>query len=1640
MIKRAFIIVFLLTYYIVCNAQLKANFSIDKASGCSPLEVHFTNNTTGATAGVSYSWNFGNGNSSALADPGATYSAEKSYTVTLTANDGGITSSISKTITVYKKPVVDFSASPLRGCEPLNVKFTSNVAAGDGTITNYLWDFGDGKTLEGDSIGKTAHIYTVPQKPPLSLTVTNSFGCYTSINKNSLVEVLARVTASFTASKTILCSPGQVKFTNSSTGGGTLSYLWNFGDGTTSTLLSPIHNYTSSGSFSVKLAVKNDAGCFNETKPLVINVANFKADFATPVTTCNNQLLTFSNKSTRPYDSIRWEINGAPVLYSISNGNMSSRITDTGTYTIKLVAYYKACSDSVIKTIKVSEPPQINGFLVARDNPCGLPTTFTFSDTSLDGSKWVWRYEDNKTILGITKTATHTYTTAGTDKIGLTVTSAEGCSRSIIKTISYNQTNVGIIIKNSTSPGLSPNRGCTGLGVTFSTTPVNEVVSFKWSFGDGTFSNRPEPLHLYNKYGSYQVSLDYVTKTGCAGRVNYDSIFITDIQPSSFNVSPGTQICGNSKVTFTPTVSLPNRDYIWLINGKEALYSLTPAPFEHHFQQAGVYSISLVVKAGLCRDTVTKVDYITVFPPFPEIKSAINTCSGTRGLVSFKDTTRQSESWAWEFGDGKSLSYGSFIPALSHTYANTGTYKVKLTATNGACTVADSLYVNVLLKQKSLLASAVTQVCTSDSPVISLSNFEVNPITDSSQPYRISKLQFGDLTTSNAVINTGSWSTMFTGAISGLETGKQDLRIITTSNYFGCEDTSNFIKLKISGPKAGFSFNTFTCFNEPLVLKNLSSAAPGSPIVKWEWMFGDSTVKVANNGNTVTHQYSQPGIYQLGLQVTDGNGCTIRTPADSAHMISLTGPAADFEASVYDVFVNTTVNFSNTSTFFDNSELKWRFHDGSVSTDNDTYFYYDTEGDYKVKLTTKNLLSGCNDTMQKIIHVKRVQSIFSYEITYTNSNNCPPVIVALQSNSLNAARVSWTFGDGGEAGNQKNVTHVYTEAGIYKIVHYSYDSTGRKDSSSQLIEVKGPYAIITADTLFACSALQVKLTAQPINAVSFKWDFGDGTISATTDTFATYLYKFPGVYTPALILTDSIGCNATSQLNNKIIIDSLSLSVGVSPNRLICDSAQVTFTPVVNSFSLTNVQTPLQYLWTSDMHQNQVFYTKNAAWNFNEKGIHDVHLKVTSEYGCRVDVLEQVDIKQGVIAGIKGEAIACRGDSIRFRGTAIPDTGYIEWRWQLANNTFSSQQVPVPIVYPAAGNLAISLVVNNEFCSDTAYYSLNVFVPPVLALAASKPYVCQGDTALINISASGGSSIQWSPAVASTYNAGYSAIIKPVATVFYTATITDSVGCKAIDSIKMDVISPFKMEVKNPLTTCIGSVIQFYASGAASYYWLGEGLNSTAENPYIIPSESAVYQVVGFDAYNCFTDSAEITLTVGNIPAVNAGTDQKVIAGFETTLVSISSPDVVKWSWEPTKYLSCTNCATTVSKPEANIEYVVTATTAIGCTAKDTVRLEMLCGSNLIHIPSAFTPNGDNLNDRFVVHGSGITIKRLAIFDRWGKVVFERKEVNSFDRNSNWDGACNGVPMASGGYVYVMEAVCEKGEPFTFKGIVTLIR
>lgn len=237
---------------------LVANFSGAPLSGCAPLNVSFSDLSTGGA--TSWAWNFGDGGTSTQQNPAHAYQTAGSFSVTLTVSNGSCNHTFIKSqyVNVSAAPVAQFSASPLSGNAPLTVNFI-NQSAG---ASSYLWDFGDGNTSTAAS---PSHAYQAEGTYTVSLTATNTCGSNVEIKANYIaVSPCLAPAAAFSASPLNGNVPLTVNFMNQSTNAS--SYSWDFGDGGTSTVANPQHTYQAPGSYSVSLLVSNACGSDSEAK------------------------------------------------------------------------------------------------------------------------------------------------------------------------------------------------------------------------------------------------------------------------------------------------------------------------------------------------------------------------------------------------------------------------------------------------------------------------------------------------------------------------------------------------------------------------------------------------------------------------------------------------------------------------------------------------------------------------------------------------------------------------------------------------------------------------------------------------------------------------------------------------------------------------------------------------------------------------------------------------------------------------------------------------------------------------------------------------------------------------------------------------------------------------------------------------------------------------------------------------------------------------------------------------------------------------------------------------------------------------------------------------------------------------------
>ncbi len=258
------------------NLPPQASASSSVTSGRAPLVVNFQGSGTDQDGTiVSYSWDFGDGSTSSLQNPSHTFMSAGNFTarLTVTDNDGAMaTASVQITVTpANQPPSVNVTAAPSSGHAPLTVSFVGSGTDPDGTILEYSWIFGDGT---GSNQQSTSHTYTNPGNYTATLTVRDDAGATAS--KSVLITVSPPnqpPTLTAEASPLRGAPPLTVSFTAVATDpdGEIVSVLWDFGDGTTATQLNAQHTYSSEGTFTAVLQVRDDDGAM-QSKSFTIRV------------------------------------------------------------------------------------------------------------------------------------------------------------------------------------------------------------------------------------------------------------------------------------------------------------------------------------------------------------------------------------------------------------------------------------------------------------------------------------------------------------------------------------------------------------------------------------------------------------------------------------------------------------------------------------------------------------------------------------------------------------------------------------------------------------------------------------------------------------------------------------------------------------------------------------------------------------------------------------------------------------------------------------------------------------------------------------------------------------------------------------------------------------------------------------------------------------------------------------------------------------------------------------------------------------------------------------------------------------------------------------------------------------------------
>ncbi len=317
--------------------------------GCVPLTVNFTDTLQRAKK---YIWDFGDGSpkvSSTDFNISHDYLNVGRYRVMLVTIDS-TTCNIADTayLTIRagnNKALLGFVSNKLPPCTNLSYRFdnTSSAAAGAFGPQSFTWDFGDGTPPVITGTGSVNHTYAGPGTYPVTLTLQDTSFCNSPDDTVRLVRLSPNLVAGFTTPPTG-CVPYNAVFNNTSLGG--LSFLWSFGDGTTSTADNPTHLYTVPGNYIVKLYAFDSTSCNvidSTSSTISINSVPTALFIFSPTTPKENTFTQFTNQS----------VGAINYMWSFGDGENSTEVNPrhifpaTGTYNVCLSAQNEAgCSDT----------------------------------------------------------------------------------------------------------------------------------------------------------------------------------------------------------------------------------------------------------------------------------------------------------------------------------------------------------------------------------------------------------------------------------------------------------------------------------------------------------------------------------------------------------------------------------------------------------------------------------------------------------------------------------------------------------------------------------------------------------------------------------------------------------------------------------------------------------------------------------------------------------------------------------------------------------------------------------------------------------------------------------------------------------------------------------------------------------------------------------------------------------------------------------------------------------------------------------------------------------------------------------------------------------------------------------------------
>lgn len=1255
-----------------------------------------------------------------------------------------------------------FVTQDTAGCAPFTVNAVNNSPPIGGTITKCIWNFGDGTidTIHCDSVNHTyaqSGIYT------LRLTQLSSAGCRDSFSRQILVNNIA---ANFTINDSTTCTSAldSVKFTNSTTGIGTINYQWLTPGGTPASSNSTNHftKYNTEGTFPVYLIASDPNGVCRDTIIKYVQVRNPIAGFinSNKFSNCPPLFAVFTDTSKN--DICRWN-------WDFGNGDSSNLKNPSyfykrpGLFVPSLTA--TSCNGCVNKvlgdTVKILGP--IANASVTQISGCKC-TEVTFSIATSNVVNLIFQSDSSKSqkiVLNINPQGTiasprvfvfkDTFCNIGAYRPWVNLSDGP-CQYT--DTLNYFYIDTPNVDFRFNKQGI-----CDTGTVCFTNTSTTNfdsvsLVSYQWDFGDGITSTDINPCHKYNTSGNFTVSLTAENSLGCS-QISRKNIFIPSSPKALFTLNDSSG-CVNGNLRLWGN-AIPN-DSTFISTWDWKIPAPASAPNSYNTQNVnktmapGTYQVTLTVTDTFgCLDTAFKQVIVRALP---------NANAGADSIICYGDSLQLNASggvsYAWT-----SIAYISDT-SVSNPFVkptNFSQYVVEVTDAFN-CRAKDTVVINVSQISANFVADTV---CLLDST------------------------HFRSLaTTTNATMVSYQWD--FDDATSGNGITSSHLYLTpqiynvkhTVTNSLGCKADSTHLVYVSPIPLANFGYRD-TCAGATVTFSDSSLAGFGN-VVKWRWSFGDNTVDTINQNPK--HTYLTAGTYNVKLQVYNLAGCsdTVRKT-----ITIFSNPTASFILD--SVCLGLPTSFVNTSNA-GSGAIDFSFWDFNFPSPNqdtssvspNTTFTFGGAGAHDVNLFVRDV-NGCISSITKSTFVfTPPTSLFTFANTcvgqttdFTNQSTAGTSPITLNS---------WLFDAAPVIVNSTNTSRPFSTIGTHPVGLLVVDSKGCRDTSIQQVEIFDvPKAgIVISDTAF-CEGEQITITDASTDGVSSPiaqqiWDMeSDGITDYNTANFS-HTYNSNGTYTLLHIVVDGNQCRDT-MLKKVKVFNKPSAS-------FVYDLKCINQTSVFTSTSSLGDAAITQVTWG---FPGPVSSTTNPTnFVFTSPGVTQITLEIEDANGCKDQVSSTVNIDVAPSVSIEpSDTTLCLGQTASMSLQGVFSS--VSWS---PRNWLDKPDSSVVVTSPL-NTIRYIVTANNGTCAPAYDTVLVTVVQPIpIELSATPNQIFIGlNSDLLAKYAGIIDSIVWSPDSTLSCRTCKTPVASPSVTTTYRATIyysKNGITCSNESEITINVV------------------------------------------------------------------------------------------------------------------------------------------------------------------------------------------------------------------------------------------------------------